>query len=449
MNSGYAGERRRVVIIGGGFGGAYAAQHLSRALPRPDWEVTLLDRNNFLLFYPLLVEAGVGNLEPRHVVVPIRKFMPRGDFRMAEVTEIDLDSQAVYYRVPTRDAVERLRFDHLILAPGSATKFPPVPGLREHGFELKSLSDSISLRDRGIRHLEIASSIADPAERAAYLRVVVVGSNFSGIEFAGEYQDFLVDLARSYPNLRRDEIRVTVVEYANRVLPALDEDLAAYARKQLERRGLEIRTNTTLTRVAAESCTLTTGETLPTRTVVWCAGIAPSPLLERVRGLPRNRFGYIECEPTLRVAGRENVWAVGDSATVLGPDGKPYAATAQNASRQGTVAAENVVATIRGRPTRAFAFNPVGSLAALGCRTAVAKVFGFKLSGFLAWFLYRTVYLMKMPSWGRRVRIVLDWTVELFFRRDIAQIGLAGGDSASGTGTNSPQRDMKVQGMNN
>lgn len=422
----FAGAQKRAVVLGGGFGGAYAAQSLCRNLD-DSWEILLIDRNNFLLFYPLLIEAGVGNIEPRHVVVPLRKFLKGhkcAEFRMGEVAQVNLKQQQVtYLPLGTEDPVQ-LHYDHLVLALGSITKMPPIPGLREHGYEMKSLIDGVNMRDRGIRLLELANSIEDRELRRELLRVVVVGSNFTGIEFAGEYQDFMSDARRSYDNVQRQDLGMMVLEYADRILPAIDEDLAEYAREHLAKRGLDIRTKTSITEVTKDHVLLTSGDRVPTHTVVWCAGIAPNPVLSEIEDLPRDDKGYIECDQTLRVKGFENVWAIGDSAKVLDRTGKPYAATAQNATRQGQVVGSNLARALRGQTLEKFSFNPLGSLAALGCRSAVAKVFGFKLSGFLAWWLYRTVYVMKMPSWSRRIRIVLDWTVDLFFAREPVQLGI-------------------------
>lgn len=421
-----AGSKQRVLILGGGFGGAYAAQKLSSSLPK-DWDITIVDRNNFLLFYPLLVEAGVGSLEARHVVVPTRKFLKRGELIMAEVQSVDLASQSVRIKVDGADRPERLHYDHLVIAVGSTTRFPKIPGLKEHAFQLKSLADGVELRDRGIRLLELANTIEDPVKRREILRVVVVGANFTGMEFAGEYQDFLHDASKAYDNVSADEVNVVVVEMADRILPALEPELAEYAHEHLTRRGLDIRTKTSVTEVGEHHVVLTTGERIETHTTVWCAGIAPNPVLDEIADLPRNRHGYIECDPDLRVSGFENVWSVGDIATVLDAEGKPYPATAQNATRQGTVCAENILRSIEGQATEAFRHKGLGSFAALGCRSAVAKVFGIRLAGFPAWFMYRTVYLMKMPSWSRRIRIVMDWTTDLFFRREPVQLGIRRG----------------------
>lgn len=430
MSQQRAGSKKRVVVLGGGFGGAYAAQALDRKLPK-DYDLTVIDRNNFLLFYPLLVEAGVGTIESRHVVVPIRKFLRRGELRMAEVEAVDLAQKQICLKVNGSDVPEQLHYDHLVIALGSVTKFPDILGLRENGFQFKSLSDGIELRDRGIRLLELANSTRDPLKRQAILRVVVVGSNFTGIEFAGEYQAFLREAAKSYDNIVASDISVMVIEYAERILPALGEELAEFAHKHLQKRGLDIRVKTTLTKVDRYSVELTTGETVETYTAVWCAGIAPSPLLKQISGLPLNKFGYITCDRTMQVEGLDNVWAIGDSATILNEQGKPYTQTAQNATREGTQVAANIIRAIKGEEQKPFHHKDQGSLTALGCRTGVAKLMGVKVAGFLAWFMYRTIYLFKMPSWSRRIRIMLDWTTDLFFRKDPVQLGIRTSSRAS------------------
>lgn len=425
MEPSRAGQKKRVVVVGAGFGGAYATKKLEKSLPR-DYEVTVIDRNNFLLFYPLLIEAGVGNLEPRHVVVPIRKFLKKAEFVMGDVVAIDTTAQQITYRVLSGPDEAHLHYDHLVLGPGSVTRLPDIPGLKEHGFEIKSLADAIGMRDRAIQLLELANTLHDPALQRELLRIVVVGSNFTGIEFAGEFQAFLEESAKSYRSLRKDLIEVVVVEYADRILPALDADLAEFARKHLEGRGLKIRTKMSIQSMSDRSATLTNGEELATRTVVWAAGISPSPLLDRVAPIARDKKGYLVCEADLRAQGTSNIWGLGDCAFVPAPDGTPYAATAQSATRQGTVAADNIVRSVKGEPTRPFIFKPLGSLAALGCRTAVAKVFGVKVSGFLAYFLYRVTYLGKMPTLSRKARVLIDWVLDIFFRQDPVQLSLRG-----------------------
>jgi NADH dehydrogenase len=420
-----AGAKRRVVIVGGGFGGAYAAQELSRRANPDEVEITLIDRNNFFLFYPLLVEAGVGAIEPRHVVVPIRQFLPRGDFRMAEVQGIDLQDQQVEYQVIGCEEPERIHYDHLVFALGSVTKIPTnIPGLREHGFELKSLVDAVELRDRAIRMLELANTMESPKDRRDLLRVVVIGANFTGIELAGEYHAFLTALTRDYPNVQADDVEVMVLEYADRILPAVDASLAQWSHDTLTKRGLDIRTKTSISEVGERHCVLTTGEHVPTQTVVWAAGIAPHPMVAQIEGLPRNQKGYIDCERDLRVKGYDNVWAIGDSATVFDANGKPYAATAQNASRQGPHVARNILNAMNGQPLQTFDFKVLGSFAAIGRRQAAADVMGRNLTGFLGWVMYRGAYLMKMPTFAVKLRVLMDWMLELVLRSAPVQLGV-------------------------
>jgi NADH dehydrogenase len=419
-----AGERIRVVVIGGGFGGASAAHALAKLAKNRPIDVTLIDRNNFLLFYPLLIEAGVGAIEPRHVVVPLRKYLPRGDFRMAEVLDVDLKGQQVHYQPIGADEAQSIHFDHLILALGSVTRKPPVPGLAENGFEMKSLADAISHRDRGIRLLELANTVEDPVLKRELLTFVAVGANFTGVEFAGEYQAFLSEMAEDYPNLQPKDVRMVVVEHGKRMLPTVRPHLADWARDTLIKRGVEVHTEMSVVAVGPRDCTLTDGTNIPTRTVVWTAGIAPPAILQKIEGLTLNEKGYIACERDMRVKDWPNVWAIGDCATVLTAEGKMYAATAQNATRQGPWVADNILATLDGRPTKTFDFRPLGSFAAIGRRVAAAEFMGREFRGVLGWFMYRGAYLMKMPTFGTKLRLATDWLVELLLRSDPVQTGV-------------------------
>jgi NADH dehydrogenase len=417
-------RRPRIVIAGGGFGGAYCAQALERLLRADEAEVVLLDRNNYFIFYPLLVEAGTGSLEPRHAVVSIRTFLNSTRFMMAEVTSVDVGRSEVVYRLPEAESEERLRYDHLVLTPGSITRLPDVPGLDRHGFEMKSLADAVKMRDRAIQQLERADACDDPESRRRMLHFAIVGGNFTGVEVAGEFHVFLRRASRHYANVDLDDITITVVEIGPRILPALDEDLAEYATLQMQRRGMSVELETSVTRVERDHAVLTDGRRLDTETVIWCAGIAPSPLVERLP-VPTDQHGYIVCDRDLLVHDHDNLWAVGDSAVNIGPDGAAYPATAQHAVRQGKHLARNLVRVLRGHRPTPCDIRSQGTVAALGCRTGVAKVFGFKLSGFPAWFLWRSVYLMKMPGLARRLRIALDWSMDLLFPKDAVQLGLA------------------------
>ncbi|RYG46064.1 NAD(P)/FAD-dependent oxidoreductase [bacterium] len=419
----FAGEKKRVVGLGGGFGGAFAAQALQKK-GQGDVEVVLIDRNNFLTFYPLLVEAGVGAIEPRHIVVPLRKFVRGDSYLMAEVRDVDLRDKTVTYQVSGSDEVRRMRYDHLVIGLGSVTKIPPIPGLKEYGFEMKSLNDAIEHRDRGIRMLELANTLTDPLERKRLLTFVVVGGGYTGVELAGEYQAFLREAAKEYPNVEAADIRMLLLEYGPTIIATMSEKLRQWAHRTLEERGVEVRTSDTITEVHEDGCVLKDGSFVPTKTVYWTAGIAPSPLLKEIEGLPVNEKGYIDCDRDLSVKGFSDVWAIGDAATVFTADGKPYAATAQNASRQGPLVAQNILARIRGGATKTFDFKPLGAFAAIGHRQAAAEVKGLNFTGFIGWVLFRGAYLTKMPTLAMKARLSMDWLLELIFRSPIVQMGV-------------------------
>jgi len=419
----------RVVVIGGGFAGAYCVQALERLRKAGAADTVLIDRNNYFLFYPLLVEAGTGSLEPRHVVVPIRSFLRSSTFLMGDVAAVDLERRQVDVRMGVTGTRLAVPYDHLVVAPGSVTRIPDVPGLDRHGYRMKSLADAVALRDRAIALLEAANAEPDPARRRELLHLVVVGANFTGAEVAGEYHMFLRDAARHYPNLRPDDCRVSLIEISDRILPALDEDLAAYAQASLERRGVSVRLGTSVEQVRDNEVVLRGGETLPTRTLIWCAGIAPSPLISRL-GLPVDERGYVLCERDFRVRGFDHVWSIGDTAVNPDASGRPYPATAQHAVRQGRHLARNLVRVMAGGEATPFDFEPLGSLVALGCRTGVAKILGVKLSGFPAWWMHRTVYLGKMPGLGRKARVAIDWTLDLLSPTDVVQLGVHRRDAA-------------------
>ncbi|MGD2109096.1 MAG: NAD(P)/FAD-dependent oxidoreductase [Phycisphaerae bacterium] len=414
-------RKPRVVIIGGGFGGAYCAQALQRLLGRRDVEVVLLDRHNYFVFYPLLVEAGTGSLEPRHAVISLREFLKGGRFLMADVVDIDPSAHVVRYRLTASSDLVELNYDHLVFAVGSVTLVPAIPGLEAYGFQLKSLADAVSLRDRAIRMLEWANITSDSHTRQAMLRFVVVGASFTGVEVAGEFFDFLRNAAGKYPNVHRRDISMTLVERENRILPALDADLADYALDRMQRWGIDVRINETVSEIQPEQVRLTSGDTLATRTVIWCAGIAPNPIVERLPFATDAR-GYLLTERDLRICGFPDIWGIGDCAVNPDAEGHAYPATAQHAVRQGKQAAGNIARVLKGQDPQPCDIKSRGSLVALGCRTGVARVFGVKLSGFAAWWLHRTVYLTKMPGVARKLRIALDWTMDLIFPRDYVQL---------------------------
>jgi NADH:ubiquinone reductase (H+-translocating) len=415
----------RIVIAGGGFGGAYCARQLESSLRAGEADILLIDRKNYFAFSPLLVEAGTGSLQPRHAVVSLRSFLRRARFRMARVEAIDLAARELAVRVDAghrASPLERVPYDHLVIALGSVTKVPDVPGVAEHAFEMKSLTDAVTLRDRAIQMLELADAASDEAARRSLLHFVVVGGNFTGAEVAGEFEVFLREASRRYRNVPPGACHITLVEMADRILGALEPELSEYALRQMRRRGIDVRLKTTVERIGEDGARLSDGETIAARTVIWCAGIAPNPLIARL-GLPTDARGYILCDRDLRVKGYANVWGIGDSAVNVDAQGRAYAATAQHAVAQGKHLAKNLARVVRGASALPFNYSSRGSTAALGCRTGVASVFGIKLSGFAAWFVWRTVYLAKMPGLGRKVRVALDWTLDLLFPRDYVSLG--------------------------
>jgi NADH dehydrogenase len=417
-------KARPIVILGGGFAGAYCAQSLEKKLGRFNADICVIDRNNYFIFYPFLIEAGTGSIEPRHAVIPIRSFLRTANFLRGEITGIDTNRQFVSYRGAGSDRDQIVEYEQLAIALGSITRMPAIPGLREWGLQIKTLTDAIALRDRTIHLLELADVAASPEERRALLHVVIVGGNFTGVELAGELQYLLRQATtRLYKHISPNDCRVTLIEITDRILPALDPDLADYARQRLEGLGVNIMLKSSVNAVFPDGVETDAGRRIFSHTVIWAAGVAPNPLINKLH-LPVNPLGYILCERDLRVQGFENVWAIGDCAVNLGPDGKPYPAMAQHALREGQALARNIADVLQGRPAGPCDIRTRGAIATLGGRKAVAKIFSIKLRGFPAWFIRQTYYLLRVPGWSRKVRIALDWTLNLVFSRDIVQLGI-------------------------
>jgi NADH dehydrogenase len=420
-----------VVIVGGGFGGLYAARRLERRLPRHSARILLVTDVNFLLYTPLLPGAASGSLEPRHVVVPLREELDWTDIRLGRVTGADSDRNEIH--IDTVDGREEtLRYDQLILTPGSVSRVLPVPGLEQHALGFKTLADAIALRNRLLLNLEIAESLPDDAARREYLTVVFVGAGYAGLEGIAELQDYTADVIDRYPRCRMAGTRFVLVEAQDRVMQEIPAPLAEFASRELRGRGMEIRTSTMLKEMDERSATLSTGERIPTRMVCWTAGVKPAPVVQRL-GLPLNEHGRIEVDATMKVAGRENVWAIGDAAAVPDPAKRRRAAsppTCQHAIRQGRRVAENVAATTRGRGTRPFRYRTLGVFVDMGQHKAVATVLGVRLRGFPAWFAARSYHLMMMPGVARKVRLGLDWGVGLIFGRGSAELGQLGHPAA-------------------
>jgi NADH dehydrogenase len=409
----------RIVVVGGGFAGAYCVKRLGSLLRRRDVKVTLINHQNFFVFTPMLVEAATSALEPRHVVIPLRGFLRSSEFVMAKVEHIDLQSQVVKVQPEFGNQLE-FPYDHLVLAMGSVTRMPGVPGVREHAFGLKTLADATLLRDRAIGMLEMANLAPDHEHRQSWLTFAVVGGGYTGVEAAGEFNAFLREAIRHYPNVSREDIRVMLIQRTGRILDMLDEAMSELASRILRRDGVDVRLNESVSKVTQTSFVLESGEAIPSHTVIWSAGVAPPPMLDGIE-LPLNSHGYLECQRDLRVKDRDNIWGIGDCASNPDANGAPYPPTAQHALREGRQAADNLASVLAGDSTKPLNYRSKGTMAPLGGRKAIANLFGVHLTGLPAWFLWRTVYLSIMPGWGRKLRVALDWTADMFSRRDYSQ----------------------------
>jgi NADH dehydrogenase len=413
--------RTQIVILGGGFGGVYTAMHLEKQLAREaNVDITLVNRENFFLFTPMLHEVAASDLDITHIVNPIRKLLHRTNFFEGDVEYIDLPNQRVGVSHGYAPHQHELPYDHLVLALGAITNFFNLPGLEEHALTMKSLGDAIQVRNRMIANLEEASSECAVQGRASLLSVVVAGGGFAGVETIAGINDFLRESIASYPNISEELLRIVLVHPGEVILPELGPRLGAYAQKKLAQRGVDIRTNTRVTGVTEHGVTLSDGSTIPSCTVIWTAGTTPNPLLA---ALPCARErGRVVVNEYMEVPEWPGVWALGDCALV--PDGKTgtyYPPTAQHALREGKVLAHNISATLRGGQKKPFVFKTLGQLAAIGKRTGVANILGINFSGFIAWWLWRTIYLSKLPRLEKKLRVMLDWTLDLVFAKDLVQ----------------------------
>jgi NADH dehydrogenase len=413
-----------VVIAGGGFGGATVARRLERTLPKQSARLMLVNDVNFLLYTPFLPEAAAGLLEPRHVVTPLREILKRTYLRLGAITAHDPAARTVELRTHEGES-QSIRYDQLVLSLGSVSRTVPVPGLAEHAIGFKSLADAIWLRNHVIETLEEANATEDPARRERLLTYVFVGGGYAGLEALAELQDFAADAMESYPRARLHGMRWILVEATDRVLPEIDEKLADYAVRELRGRGIEIRMGTTLDAVDAESATLSTGETIPTRTVVWTAGVKPHPSLKHL-SLPLDERGRVEVDDRLAVRGMEGVWAIGDCAAVPDRTREFSPPAAQYAIRQAKVAAANVASELGIGESRRYSYSSKTAFVNLGRYKAVGRLSRFTFSGFLAWWMARTYHLSQIPGMFRKLRAVIDWTVSLPFKRDLSEVGSIG-----------------------
>jgi NADH dehydrogenase len=405
----------RIVVLGGGFGGVAAAQRLDRRfLYDDDVEIDVISDSNYVVYTPMLADVAGGTIEPRHAVPPVRAFFKKARFREATVQTIDVANQIVRGALIDGTSAQ-VRYDYLVIALGAVTNYAHATGAAEHSVGLKDLPDAIRVRNRALTMLEWANTTQDAALRRELLTFVMAGGGFSGVEGIAALEDLLHGALRYYPDIRPDELRFILAPHGNRLLEEVDPRLGEYVLEKFRQRTIDVRLGVGVTDVTARSATLTTGEVIPTRMVIWTGGIKVNPVLHDV-DLPKDKHGALQVSDHLQVIDHPNIYALGDCAAVPTPDRQGfYAPTAQNAIREGPVVATNIVAAIRKTSfTKAFTYKPIGSLASLGKREAVAQIGDLRMSGLPAWLAWRGIYLAKLPTFADKVRVGLDWLTDLF-----------------------------------
>lgn len=442
---------QRILILGGGFGGLYTAQRLEKHFRRhAGVEITLISRDNYFLMTPFLFEAGSGVLEPRHAVNPIRPMFDKVRFVEADVERIDFDRRVVYARHTPANRAYELHYDQVVLALGAVTNRKLIPG-SDHAIGFKTLSDAIFVRNSMIDLFEQADVEEDPAVLRRLLTFVIIGGGLVGVELVGELEEFAENLLRNYPRIPRQHVRFVLVDANERIMQEMEEDLAHYAADRLWKRGVGIITNTRVRRIErgrvylpprADGQPYSTGDAvdadggtiIEAETILLAAGAVANPLLADMP-LEKAKNGRVVVEATMRSKERPEVWALGDCAAIPDPEGKPYPPLAQHALRQARVLADNIAAVVgrggRAAELRPFVYETLGMLASLGHYDGVGRVLRVKLRGFLAWWVWRTYYLFQMPRFDRKLRVMMDWTIALFFRNDVVKLDLFGEEHPS------------------
>ena len=418
--------RPRVVVLGGGFAGVYTALELEKRLGRrDDFEIALVNKENYFVFQPMLPEVISGGVGIMDIVSPLRRMLPRTDIHVREIERVDIERKQIITAPGFRPQPHVIPFDHVVVALGTVTDFRGMRGMPEHAMPFKNMGDALALRNHVIHALEEASIESDAALRRQLLTFVVAGGGFSGVEVVAELNDFVRDVAKSYRGIDTAELRVVLLHSRDRILPEVSEQLALFAQRRLKKRGVDLRLLTRLDAATGTAAILEGGERISTRTLVSTVPSFPHPLISEL-GLPCTENGRLVVNEELHVDCAHSVWALGDTARVPAPGGGNAPPTAQHATRQAAIAAHNIVATIRGTAKKHYDFRGLGQMGSLGHRSAVAEIFGFQVSGFLAWWLWRTVYLMKLPGWGHRMKVATSWTYDLFLPRELVQLKLQG-----------------------
>ncbi|MEO5877212.1 MAG: NAD(P)/FAD-dependent oxidoreductase [Streptosporangiaceae bacterium] len=418
---------QKILIIGGGYVGLYTALKLQRKLrgeiKRGEIEVTVIAPESYMTYQPFLPEAAAGNLEPRHVVVPLRGVLKRCNILNGRVVQVDHSRHQVEVRLSAKESWP-VSYDLLVVAVGSISRTLPIAGLAENGIGFKTVEEAIHLRNHVLGRLDAAASTRDPAERKRALTFVFVGGGYAGVEALAELEDMAHDALRYYPQLTKADLRWVLVEATDKILPEVGPDMGAWTVEALRKRGIEIRLSTRLESAQKHQISLSDGESFEAETLVWTAGVKPSPMLQNT-DLPVDEKGRLKATAELTVEGLSDVFTAGDNAAVpdLTKPGELCAPNAQHAVRQAALLGSNVVATLRGKPLKPYKHAYVGSVASLGLHKGVAQVYGVKLRGFPAWFMHRTYHLSRVPTINRKFRVTADWTLALFFRRELVSLG--------------------------
>ena len=416
------GRPLRILIVGAGYVGLYAALGLERRLQRHEAELVLVNPESFMTYQPFLPEAASGQIEPRHVVVPLRTVLKRARLLTGTVRALDHDRRVATV-APSEGEAYELTYDVVVVGPGSISRVLPVPGLAERAVGFKTVTEAIFLRNQVLSRMDVAESTEDAPARRRALTFLFVGGGYAGVEALAELEDLARDACRYYRTVRREDMRWVLVEAAGGILPEIGAELGEYAIQRLRRRDIEVHLETRLESAAGGRMVLSSGESFDADTLVWTTGVRAHPAVARM-GFPLDERGRVIANEFLRVRGVPDAWTAGDCAAV--PDvttGGVSPATAQHALRQARRLARNLAATLRGREPQPFRYRQLGALVSLGRYKGVARVLGVRLRGFPAWFLHRTYHLSRIPTANRKVRVMLDWTVALFFRRDVAQLG--------------------------
>jgi NADH dehydrogenase len=422
---GVMARNTRIVVVGGGYVGMYTALRLQKKLRRGEADVTVIDPQPHMTYQPFLPEAAAGSIEPRHVVVPLRKVLRKCHHLTGRVTSINHAAREVTAELIS-GTVTTLGYDVLVVAPGSVARTLPVPGLAERGIAFKTVGEAIYLRNHVLSRLDAAATTIDPELRRRLLSFLVVGGGYAGIEALAELQDMARYATRYYENIAPEDMRWVLVEAAGRIMPEVGPRMGRYTVERLLEAGIEVFLDTRVKTMEGGHVVLDDGTEFDTDTIVWTAGVKPSPMLEHT-DLPRDARGRVECTAELQVVGMPEVFSAGDCASV--PDlskEDPEARTspsAQHAVRQAKVLADNVVAHLRGRGLTQYKHSYAGSVASLGLYKGVAEIYGVKLRGPVAWFMHRTYHVSRMPTWNRRIRILFDWTGALFLGREVVALG--------------------------